>query len=141
MHIEVFHEIEGQKAPFHPGLNKILLNILEDHGRELSYMNIVVMDDEQLLQINRDFLQHDDYTDVITFNYAEEGIPVEAELYLSLPRIEENALIFGRAFAEELHRVVVHGTLHLAGYQDDTQIAKKEMQVVENKYLAQLSFT
>lgn len=99
---------------------------------ELSY---VFCTDEYLLTINRDFLQHDYYTDIITFELSEPGQPVMGEIYISIDRVRDNAKIHQESFQRELHRVIFHGALHLCGYRDKTKKEQEEMRRKENEYL------
>ena len=86
--------------------------------RNLGNLSYIFCSDEHLLGINNDFLKHDFYTDVITFDLSSSKIEIEGEVYLSVDRIEDNARQFGVSFKEELHRVIFHGALHLCGYKD-----------------------
>jgi probable rRNA maturation factor len=99
---------------------------------ELSY---VFCTDEYLLTINRDFLQHDYYTDIITFELSEPGQPVMGEIYISIDRVRDNAKIHQESFKRELHRVIFHGALHLCGYRDKTKKEQEEMRRKEDEYL------
>ena len=125
----VVHDIEERVFP-------VLLKILLDHDKELDYANIVLMTDDELLEINRQYLNHDYYTDIITFNYAEEAQPLEGELYISVDRVKEYASANSVDYISELNRVMIHGFLHLAGYDDNTEIAKNRMQSLENQYIS-----
>lgn len=114
----------------------VLEKICRDHNRTIDYINVVFVSDENLLQINRDFLKHDYYTDIITFNYADEPKGnIEGELYVSVDRIIENARALNLGEDEELSRVIIHGVLHLCGFEDNSEQTKTEMQEAENKYL------
>lgn len=91
--------------------------------------------DDYLLKINQDHLNHDTYTDIITFNYCVENI-VHGEIFISTQRVEENAVTFGNSFQNELHRVIVHGILHLLDYDDKDVDQQKEMRAKEDFYLS-----
>jgi probable rRNA maturation factor len=104
-------------------------------GYKLKELNIIFCTDEALLKINRDFLQHDFYTDIITFPLSTESEPILAELYISIDRVRDNAKEGGVSFKEELHRVVFHGCLHLAGYSDKSSQQIKKMREREDHYL------
>ena len=134
--IEFFFDPEQIEFEKLQPLEEVIKTILSDYGYELEYENVILMSDEELLEINKEFLKHDYYTDIITFNYAEEPKKVESELYISLDRVKENANIHNVRMLDELYRVVVHGTLHLVGFEDSTDLLKKEMQVLENKYIS-----
>lgn len=94
-------------------------------------LRFIFMDDAQLLDINRQFLAHDDYTDVITFPLEETETHLLAEIYISLERVADNAAHFGLSFGEELARVMAHGVLHLSGLGDKTVSEKKRMRSAE----------
>ena len=101
----------------------------------LSFITYVFCSDEFLLQMNRDFLQHDYYTDIITFGLSEKGEPIEAEVYISLDRVKENAKGLGITYKEEILRVVFHGALHLCGYKDKKKSEITLMREKEAYYL------
>ena len=96
---------------------------------------IIFCTDEYLLDINRRFLQHDYYTDIITFNLSGNPKTIEGEIYISVDRINENASSNGVSKKEELHRVIFHGVLHLCGYKDKLQEEKAKMTSAENRHL------
>ncbi len=98
-------------------------------------VNYIFCSDEKLLQVNRDFLQHDYYTDIITFELSGKNRPVEAEIYISVDRVRDNAKTHGTSVKEELHRVIFHGALHLCGYKDKTKSQARVMREMEEKYL------
>jgi rRNA maturation RNase YbeY len=104
--------------------------------RPLGSLNIIFCSDEHLLGINRDFLQHDYYTDIITFDLsASSNAPLEAELYISVDRVKENATTLGQPFYRELHRVIFHGLLHLLGYKDKQKKDQALMREMEERLL------
>jgi len=107
-------------------------------GYKLEELNFILCSDEYLLHINQDFLQHDDYTDVITFDNSEELKTIVGDIFISLERIKENANTFKSTTLKELCRVIIHGTLHLLGYKDKTKAAKTLMTEKEDFYLAKL---
>ena len=100
--------------------------LARQYGRSVEELNIVFMSDEELLKINQQFLQHDYYTDIITFDNGTTDQLIMGELYISLDRVRDNAKTMGEKYQLELLRVVAHGVLHLIGYQD-----KKSEQIVE----------
>ena len=107
-------------------------------GYELTELNFILCSDDYLLRINQDYLQHDDYTDVITFDNSEELKMVVGDIFISVDRIRENAQQFGADEWTELCRVIIHGTLHLLGYKDKTKVAKTNMTAKEDFYLNEL---
>lgn len=102
----------------------------------LGSLNFVFCSDEELLAINKSYLKHDYYTDIITFELSEKGKPVEGEVYISIDRVVDNANSLRESINKELHRVVFHGVLHLCGYSDKRQNEAVKMRAAENKYLS-----
>ena len=107
-------------------------------GYELTELNFILCSDDYLLRINQDYLQHDDYTDVITFDNSEELKMIVGDIFISIDRIKENAKNFGSTTMHELCRVIIHGTLHLLGYKDKGKQAKTLMTSKEDFYLEKL---
>jgi rRNA maturation RNase YbeY len=103
--------------------------------KSLKNLSYIFCSDEHLLGINKDFLKHDFYTDVITFDLSNSKVETEGEVYLSVDRIKDNAKQLGVSFKEELHRVIFHGALHLCGYKDKNKTDELQMRSAENKYL------
>lgn len=101
----------------------------------LGEVSIVFTSDENLLAINREFLQHDYFTDIITFDYSE-GRVVSGELYISVDTVASNAAGLGMSFDDELDRVIIHGILHLCGYKDKTPAEQTGMRAKEDDYLS-----
>lgn len=112
---------------------------IAEEGFQLEELNFILCSDEYLLVINQDFLQHDDYTDVITFDNSEEENLIIGDIFISLERIRENAQHLKIKAEQELCRVMIHGTLHLLGYKDKTKSAKQEMTKKEDYYLGKLT--
>jgi rRNA maturation RNase YbeY len=115
-------------------LRSVIRGIAENENRETGPVNVVFCSDAYLLQINIDFLAHDYYTDIITFDNGTAQL-IAGELYISIDRIKENSLLYGVSFRMELARVVIHGILHLAGYKDKSPGDKKKMKQKEDFYL------
>jgi probable rRNA maturation factor len=103
--------------------------------KKLGNLSYIFCSDEHLLGINKDFLKHDFYTDVITFDLSSSNTEIEGEVYLSVDRIKDNAKQLRVSFTEELHRVIFHGALHLCGYKDKNKADETQMRLAENKYL------
>ena len=101
----------------------------------LKKIDVYGVSDEELLSINKKHLEHDYYTDIITFDYSR-GNKISGELYVSLERVEENALALGLRYESELRRVVAHGILHLIGFKDKTEEEEKAMRSKEDEVLA-----
>lgn len=111
-----------------------LESVIVEEGFDLGEIAIVFCSDDYLLKINRDYLNHDYYTDIITFDYTE-GSEINGDLFVSVDRVRENAEEFRTTFLEELKRVCVHGVLHLCGYKDKSPSEEGEMRVKENWYI------
>ena len=109
--------------------------IVKEKG-SLGEINYIFCSDSILLKINQQFLNHDTLTDIITFDNREEKGPLEADIFISIPRIRENALKLGEPFERELHRVLIHGVLHLLGYSDKSKLKKARMRKKEDAYLS-----
>ena len=105
------------------------------HKIKIDQVCYVFMNDEELCDINRRFLNHDTYTDIITFDLSNTPNSIEGEIYISLDRITENALTYGTSYSEEFLRVMFHGILHLLGFKDKTKKEKLEMRKAEDDCL------
>ena len=117
-------------------VNKWLENIIMSEEKKVGEITYVFCDDEYLLKINQDYLKHDYYTDIITFDYVK-GKTISADIFVSLPRILENTQLHSKDFKNEFHRVLAHGILHLCGYKDKTQ---EEIFLMREKEDFHLSF-
>ena len=111
-------------------------NILDGEKQISKSINYIFCSDDYLLKINKDYLDHDNLTDIITFDNSEEEGKIEADIFISIDRVKENALTLDKIFDEELHRVIIHGLLHLAGYNDKTDEDKSEMHKKEDACLS-----
>ena len=116
-------------------LKKYIKYIFKKEGKKLQSINYIFCTDEALLEINRQFLSHDFYTDIITFDLSENEA-IQAEIYISLDRIKENIIELGVPFKSELYRVIFHGVLHLCGYKDKSKADKVKMRGKEEFYLS-----
>jgi rRNA maturation RNase YbeY len=105
--------------------------------RQLAHLSYIFCSDEYLLNINRQFLQHDYYTDIITFDMSLNKKEITGEVYISVDRIRENAKIHHQTLKHELHRVIFHGALHLCGYKDKTERERKIMRKCEDRCLSE----
>lgn len=109
--------------------------VVDEEQKKTDQLVYIFCDDKYLHKLNVQFLNHDTYTDVITFDESL-GNQLSGEIYISVERVKENASSFGVSFEEELHRVMVHGLLHLCGYKDKTEEETLEMRRKENYYLS-----
>ena len=122
--------------------NKLLLKtflptIFVVEGFDFKSVSYVFCTDEFLLKLNQQYLNHDTLTDILTFNLAGPGLPIISEIYISIERVFENAEIMKTTFLDELYRVMIHGILHLCGYNDHTVVEKEIMRLKEDFYLGQ----
>lgn len=122
-------------------LKKWIAQTIQEKKRKEGQINFIFCSDAYLLSINKQYLHHDTYTDIITFDYSKEsiGTPISGDIFISIERIKENAKKFSKTTEEELHRVIIHGILHLLGYADKTKAAKEEMTKQEDKCLKKLA--
>jgi probable rRNA maturation factor len=111
-----------------------------NEGFKLSELNYIFCSDAYLLEINQQYLDHDTYTDIVTFDNSEEEGVIVSDIFISIPRIQENAAKFKVSETDELHRVIIHGALHLLGYTDKSPGDKKKMTEKEDYYLARRQF-
>lgn len=111
--------------------------VVASYKRRLGDIGYVFVDDEKILEVNREYLGHDYYTDVITFDYDEDDV-VSGDIVISLDTVRSNAELFGKEYDDELHRVIIHGILHLCGINDKGPGEREIMEAAENKALALL---
>lgn len=116
-------------------LKAFLVDLFRKEKTLLASLQYIFCSDDALLTINKDFLQHDYYTDIITFPLSQKGQPVEGEIYISLDRVNDNARKLGEYYNRELHRVIFHGALHLCGYRDKSKKDIVLMRQKEDYYL------
>ncbi len=114
--------------------NRWLKMVAGSEMRRIGAVNIIFCSDNYILDVNMRYLQHDYFTDIITFDYCEKDI-LSGDLFISIDSVRENALFYGVPFADELDRVMVHGLLHLIGYDDHTEEQIREMRAKEDYYL------
>jgi rRNA maturation RNase YbeY len=105
------------------------------YGRKIGEVGYLFCDDEKILEVNREYLQHDYYTDIITFDY-NEGKQINGDLVISLDTVKSNAQLFNKPYEEELYRVIIHGILHLCGINDKGPGEREIMEAAENAALA-----
>lgn len=123
------------QMPGKTAVKAFVASIFKKEKMALESITYVFCSDTFLLQMNRNFLQHDYYTDIITFGLSEKGEPVEAEVYISLDRVKDNAANLGLTYRKELLRVIFHGALHLCGYKDKKKSEIALMRQKEDQYL------
>jgi len=109
-------------------------------GFKLKELNYIFCSDAYLLQINQQYLDHDTFTDIVTFDNSEVEGDIVGDIFISIDRIRENGAKFKTGETDELHRVIIHGALHLLGYTDKSVVTKQKMTQKEDEYLAKRNF-
>ncbi len=108
--------------------------VAASYNKRIGDIAYIFCSDERILEVNREYLQHDYFTDIITFDYCEEDI-ISGDIFISLDTVRTNAVEYGVDYLNELHRVIIHGILHLCGENDKTDKEQQAMTVAENKAL------
>ena len=134
--MDFFSEDVNFKLPDAAATRSWLQQVLHIEGGQEGELNYIFCSDDYLHKMNRQYLNHDTYTDIITFGYSEYPEALEGDIYISIDRVEENARNLGVSFDEELHRVMVHGLLHLLGYGDKDAASKQKMREKEDACLS-----
>ena len=117
-------------------LKEFICRIFKSYRRNVNSLDIIFCSDKYLLGINREYLQHDYFTDIVTFDLAEKGSAAIGEMYISVDRVKDNARAEGTSFTNELHRVIFHGVLHLCGLKDKRTKDRELMRKAEDRLLA-----
>jgi rRNA maturation RNase YbeY len=115
-------------------LKSSLLKLFKREKKQAGEIQYIFCSDEYLLEMNRQFLQHDYFTDIITFDLSSSDV-IDAEIYISIDRVKDNAKSFGVSYNQEIKRVIIHGALHLCGYRDKTKGEITLMREKESEYL------
>ena len=136
INVQLIYDIEVTADIDDDWINSTCKNILNDKDKNTASISIILTNDKKLLQLKNQYFQQNLLTDVITFNLEEDGDPIEGEIYISLNRVSENAIKFKQDIGIELKRVIIHGILHLLGYDDQTTQQKKIMIQMEDHYLS-----
>lgn len=134
--IYFFSEKAGFALPRPQAVRGWVQAVAEDAGRPIGCLNYIFCSDEQLLLLNRRYLQHDTLTDILTFPHEQQAPTLGADIYISVERVQENAQQLELPFLQELLRVMIHGVLHLLGQQDKTPAQQQDMRVSEERCLA-----
>ena len=140
MAIHFFNEESNYKLKQKNELKQWIKAVAAEEGFKISALNYILCSDEYLHQINLTYLQHDTFTDIITFDHSEKKDSIAGDIFLSTDRVIENAQAFKVNELEEMCRVLVHGALHLMGYTDKSKASKSTMTTKENYYLAKRTF-
>ena len=130
-----FHTIDDFEIAHNSKLKTWIKSVIRKERSTLDELNFIFCDDKYLLEKNKTFLNHDTLTDIITFDYSEKNT-VKGDVFISIERVKENALVYKVSFENELQRVIIHGVLHLLGYKDNNEKQKREMRKKEDFYLS-----
>ena len=133
--IQFFHLRSNRSFRNRTKVKKFLGKLAQREKAKIQELRIIFCSDKYLLDINRSFLKHDYYTDIITFQLSLPSEPIVGEIYISLDRVADNARTYSTSFTRELHRVIFHGLLHLCGYKDKLKSDQQEMRDLEERYL------
>ena len=135
----ISYSVEGVKRPDFPCrlTSAWIRRVAELHGKQVGNIAYLFCTEDRMLDTNRTYLQHDYYTDIITFDYDEDDI-VSGDLVISIDTVKSNAELFGKEYEDELHRVIIHGILHLCGINDKGPGEREIMEANENKALTLL---
>jgi rRNA maturation RNase YbeY len=133
--IQFFEEDLSYKLKNKTAVRQWINETVQAEGFKLKELNYIFCSDDYLLQINQQYLDHDTYTDIITFDNSEKDKVIVGDIFISIERIRENALKFNITETNELHRVIIHGALHLLGYKDKSTADKQKMTFKEDFYL------
>lgn len=137
MAIQFFNEDVDFKLPSFEKSTTWISKVIEHHNFELEELTYIFCSDEHLLSINKEYLNHDYYTDVITFdNSPPDTAIIFSDIFISIDRVQENAQDQNISFEDELDRVMIHGLLHLLGFKDKSEAEEKEMRQAEDQMLS-----
>ena len=136
----IFYTTENVKAPKleKRKTNVWIKTVAEKYDKKIGEIAYIFCDDAKILEVNKTYLQHDYFTDIITFDYCE-GVVLNGDIFISLDTVRTNAQEFGVTFDNELHRILIHGILHLCGQEDKTPEARLEMTRKENEALQMIT--
>jgi probable rRNA maturation factor len=138
--IQFFEEDISYKLKNKTLVRQWIKDTITAEGFKLKELTYIFCSDAYLLPLNQQYLDHDTFTDIITFDNSEVEGDIVGDIFISIERIRENAAKFGHSETEELHRVIIHGALHLLGYTDKSVVTKKKMTQKEDEYLAKRAF-
>ena len=133
----ISYQTEGVKMPAikRRDTSAWIKKVAATYGKKCGDIAYIFCDDEKILEVNKEYLQHDYYTDIITFDYCEDDI-ISGDLFISLDTVRSNAEMVGTTYEQELHRVIIHGILHLGGIDDKGEGEREIMEAAENRALS-----
>jgi probable rRNA maturation factor len=130
-----FHFEDVQLNSFNEAKTKAwITRSIETEKKRVGELNYIFCSDQYLIKINQDYLNHDTFTDIVTFNYVKNNV-ISGDLFISIDRVKENSIEFKSSFSQELNRVLIHGVLHLIGYNDKSTKEAQEIRAKEDFYL------
>ncbi|MCF6360632.1 MAG: rRNA maturation RNase YbeY [Cyclobacteriaceae bacterium] len=136
MNIDFFKEETDFELNQQKNARTWISRIISDEGYELKQLNYIFCSDDYLYSMNQKYLNHDFFTDIVTFDNSETENTIESDIFISVDRVKENALLQQTTFEDELARVLIHGVLHLMGWGDKTESLKKQMRIKEDACLS-----
>ncbi len=134
--ISFFSEDTPFELPHQKVIKEWITDIISREGKSLKHLNYIFCSDAHLLIINQQYLDHDYFTDIITFDSSDSPDVIEGDIFISVDRVQDNATSLGHSFLLELNRVIAHGVLHLIGYDDTSPELKLQMRQKEDSYLS-----
>ena len=134
--INFFNQDISYKLPKARKTKEWIEGVIKREKKQLTHLNYIFCSDEYLLSINEQYLNHKTFTDIITFDTSDTPGKIEGDIFISIERIKANAVSFGTSLDQELHRVLIHGVLHLMGYRDKSRAEKVRMRKKEDAYLS-----
>ena len=137
--IQIFFEDIPSLKINKSNLNSFIIKLILNELKEMGDISVILCTDDYLLNINKQYLSHDYYTDIVTFDYGEKSV-ISGDLFISVDRVKENAALYNTSFPKELLRIIFHGILHLVGYNDKTELERTEMRQKEDYYLKGIDF-
>jgi len=137
----LFHkEIVKFRLTHQTELRDWIKSVLKFYGYQVNRVNYIFCSDKYLLKINKKYLNHNYFTDIITFDNSIKRKNVEADIFISIDRVKDNAARYKTTFRDELHRVIIHGALHLTGFNDKTKSQQSKMRKAEDLWLSKRKF-
>lgn len=136
----ILYQAEGVKLPSlkKRNISNWIKTVAQGYGKRVGDIAYIFCSDDKILEVNNQYLQHDYYTDIITFDYTEDNT-ISGDIFISIDTVRSNSEQFGIDFIEELHRIIIHGILHLCGINDKGPGEREHMTLCENKALALLA--
>lgn len=130
--------VKDKNQVFNKGFGQFLEGVIQEEGKVCGNIQFIITSNDHILDVNKNFLDHHYYTDVITFNDNKRST-LNGDIFISVDQVKINAEIYQVPFRKELMRVAIHGVLHLLGYNDQTEDEKRDMRILEDKYLCRFN--